>query len=357
MKHQPRTSGEVAALLGATVVGSPDEAVRGVASVSDSIATDVVLVGANKYVDAFEKCPARTAVVSAGVKLGDSAAGRAIIVVPDADVASIALFGAFAFECGIPEQGVHPSAVIHPSAEIDPSSRIGPHVSVGAESTIAPECVIHAGVSIGRGVVIGHGTTIHPNVTLHDRIAVGNSCVIGAGCVIGGIGFGFRPLAGKGLTRIPHIGTVILEDAVEIGSNTTIDRAKTGATIIGLGTKIDNQCQIAHNCKIGRHCAISAHAALAGSVTVGDGVQMGGAVGIADHVTIGSGVQIAAKSGLMRDVPARARVGGTPAVDVRDMLRQFAIMRTLGENASLVSRLLKNAQGSIGFTKEPNDPA
>ncbi|MDA1106392.1 MAG: UDP-3-O-(3-hydroxymyristoyl)glucosamine N-acyltransferase [Planctomycetota bacterium] len=344
------TSGAIRELLDGELEGPDDLVVTGLATVVEAASTDAVLVHTKAYGVSLASSLTRVAVVTRGIALPDgvqeSANGpRALIMVPDAEVASIALFTAFAHPPVLPSIGIHASAVVDSGARVDASTRVGPLVHIGERATVAASCVIHAGACVGAGASIGHGTTLGARCIIGDRVIVGNSCVIGPGAVIGEEGFGYRPLAGRGLTRIPHIGTVVLEDAVEIGANTTIDRAKTGATRIGQGTKIDNLCQIGHNVVIGKHCAISGLTGIAGSCTVGDGVMMGGGVGIADHLTIGAGAQIGGKSGIMRDVPPRARVAGTPAQDVRDFLRQASILKTLGDHAPQIQRLLKSLDG------------
>ncbi len=340
------TSQSLCDLLGGTLEGLADVVITGVATLTDATEGDTVLVQSSRYAAGLAASRARVAVVSNGVKIPDEArhtatGQRTLVWVPDAEISSIALFGAFAPPKELPDVGCHPSAVIHPTATIDATARVGPLVSVGARTRIAGSTTIHAGAAVGADVQVGHGSTIGARAVLGDRVEIGNACVIGPGAVIGEEGFGYRPLGHRGLTRVPHIGTVILEDAVEIGANTTIDRAKSGATRIGQGTKIDNLCQIGHNVVIGKHCAISGLTGIAGSCTVGDGVVMGGAVGIADHLTIGAGAQIGAKSGLMRDVPPRARVAGLPAQDVRDTLRQVSLLKTLVDHAPQVQRLVR----------------
>lgn len=341
----PSTSSDIRDLLGGSLEGPAEVPVRGVATIAEAGEQDIVLVHTTKYARDLVNCPARVAIVTQSVALPEAAqntprGARAFIRVPDAEVASIALFGAFAPVEPLPSPGVHPSAVAHASASVASSARIGALVSLGESCVVGPDAVIHAGAVIGAGATIGEGSVVGPRVVVGNRVIIGAHCVLGPGCVIGEEGFGFRFVAPQGLTRIPHLGTVILEDRVEIGANTTIDRAKTGATRIGFGTKIDNLCQIGHNVVIGKHCAISGLTGIAGSCTIGNGVVIGGAVGIADHLTIGDGAQIGAKSGLLRDVPAKARVAGLPAQDVGDTLRQVALLQTLVRHAPQIKRLL-----------------
>jgi UDP-3-O-[3-hydroxymyristoyl] glucosamine N-acyltransferase len=253
-----------------------------------------------------------------------------LIRVDNADLAVVKVLEAFAPPATLPALGVHASAVIDASATIGKDARIGPLVSVGAGSKIAAGCVLHAGARVGANVTMGEHCVIHSNAFIDERCVLGARVIIHASAVIGGDGFGYRPAAdGKSLTRIPHTGNVVLDDDVEIGANTCVDRAKFGSTRIGAGTKIDNLCQIAHGCRIGRMTVIAGMSGLAGSVTVGNGVQIGGYCGIGDHKTIGDGARLAAKSAVMNDIPAGATWGGMPAQDIREELRVIAAIRKL----------------------------
>ncbi|HEY5819105.1 MAG TPA: UDP-3-O-(3-hydroxymyristoyl)glucosamine N-acyltransferase [Mesorhizobium sp.] len=225
---------------------------------------------------------------------------------------------------------------------------ISARAAVSPSATIEDEAIIEAGAVIGDGAVIGRGTVIAPNAVIGKQCRIGRNCFVGSGASvqyalvgdrvvihggarIGQDGFGFVGGA-KGPERIPQIGRVIIQDDVEIGANTTVDRGALTDTIIGEATKIDNLVQIAHNVKIGRGCIIAGHCGLSGSCVLGDFVMLGGSVGLADHITIGSGAQIAAGSGLMDDVPPGARWAGLPAVPIRDHFRQVSVIRALVKN-------------------------
>ena len=204
-------------------------------------------------------------------------------------------------------QGVAPGATVHPSAEIedgvtiDPGAVIGPGAAVGAGTVIGANAVVGPGVQIGRDCSVGPGASV-----MHALI--GDGVILHGGCRIGQDGFRYQS-SSKGHLKVPQLGRVIVQDNVEIGANTTIDRGGTGDTVIGEGTKIDNLVQIGHNCMIGRHCIIVSECGLSGGVVLGDHVMLGGQVGIADHLTIGEGAVIAAKSGVVSNVPAGKNAG------------------------------------------------
>ena len=240
---------------------------------------------------------------------------------------------------------LHPAAVR--SLPLTGENGISARAFVHSAARLEHGVIIEAGAVIGSGAEIGEGTVIGPNVVIGPECRIGRDCRIGAnatlqaallgnrvtihpGCQIGQDGFGYVPGA-AGLDKVPQIGRVVIQDDVEIGSNSTVDRGALDDTVIGAGTKIDNLVQIAHNVKIGNCCAIAAHVGLSGSVKLGNFVMLGGRVGIADHLTVGDGAQIAAAAGVMHDVPAGEKWAGAPAMPIKRFFRQTAALRALAE--------------------------
>lgn len=242
-----------------------------------------------------------------------------------------------------PEPGIHPTAVVDPSARLGRDVRIGAQAVIHGNVQIGDGSIIHEGVSIGRGVTIGSGTTLFDRVVIYDRCTIGNDVVVHAGSVIGADGFGYVYRKGKH-HKLPHLGTVIIEDDVELGAGVCVDRGKLGATRIGRGTKIDNLVQVAHNVQIGPLCVIAAQTGISGSVEIGAGVAMGGQVGIAHGLKIGNEVRIAAKSGIMSDVPDGQTVVGSPAQDRSTAFRELARVRKLPELFEQVAELTKRVR-------------
>jgi UDP-3-O-[3-hydroxymyristoyl] glucosamine N-acyltransferase len=205
---------------------------------------------------------------------------------------------------------------------------VGPFSTVAADVTLGDGVVIFQNVSIEAGSTIGEGTIVYPMVSIYERSVVGKRCIIHSGVVIGADGYGFATEGGRH-HKIPQVGIVRIGDDVEIGAGSTIDRAALGETIIGDGTKIDDQVMVAHNVKVGRHCLLVAQVGIAGSTELGDGVVVAGQSGFSGHLKIGDGVQVAAKSAVLNDVPDGAKVMGIPAVPFREFARREATLRRL----------------------------
>ena len=228
-----------------------------------------------------------------------------------------------------PESGIAPSADIDKTAKIGKGCRIEPGVVIGQAAEIGPNCHIDVNTVVGRGVVIGKECAIGPNVSLAFCL-IGERVSIHAGTRIGQDGFGFAP-GQDGHLKVPQAGRVLIEDDVDIGANTTIDRGSGPDTVIGMGTKIDNLVQIAHNVKLGKHCMVASQVGISGSTEIGDFVMLGGQAGLAGHLKIGAGARIAAKCGVMGNVEAGATVGGFPARPLREWLRGVAVLRRLAQ--------------------------
>ena len=228
-----------------------------------------------------------------------------------------------------PEASVHEDARLEDGVIVDPGAVIGPDAEIGSGTIICANVVIGPDVRIGRDCSIGPGASI-------THALIGDRTIVHAGARIGQDGFGYLPPGGgaQGYTKIPQLGRVILQDNVEIGAGTTIDRGRGGDTVIGEGTKIDNLVQVAHNVSVGRHCVIAGHVGISGSVTVGDYARLGGKVGIADHRHIGDGAELIANAGVMDNVPAKERWAGAPAKPWRKFFREMVKLEELAGTGS-----------------------
>ena len=230
------------------------------------------------------------------------------------------------------QPGVHPSAVLAADASIDPGAEIGPLAVICARAQIGPRCLVDAGAFIGAGVVLGADCRIGAHASLSHAL-LGDRVVVYPGARIGQDGFGFAA-AGKDFLRVPQLGRVVLEDDVEIGANTTIDRGSLRDTRIGAGSRLDNLVQIGHNVSLGRGCVIVAQVGISGSTILEDHVMVGGQAGLTGHLRIGSRARIGAQAGVMSDVPAGADVVGSPAQPMREFFRHIAVLRRLVREAT-----------------------
>jgi UDP-3-O-[3-hydroxymyristoyl] glucosamine N-acyltransferase len=248
-------------------------------------------------------------------------------------------------------EGIHPTAVIAPTAAVGPGARIGPYCVVGEHVRIGSSACLDAHVVIYPEARIGDHLRAHAGVVVRERVVIGDRVVLQSGCVIGGDGFGYVAGGEGSPRRIVQAGSVILEDDVEVGCNTTVDRAAVGNTVIGRGTKLDNLVMIAHGCTIGESSLLAAQTGLSGSTRVGRFVRMGGQVGTAGHLTIGDGAQIAAQSGVPSDVDAGATVGGYPSTDIRIWRRVTAALPRLPQ----LLRRVRRIEARLGMRPEDDD--
>ncbi len=238
-----------------------------------------------------------------------------------------------------PPRGIHPSAVVDPTAHIHPDAHIGTHVFIGARARIGANTVVGHAAYIGPDTHIGEDCEIHPNATIYDRMKIGNRVVIGAGSVIGFDGFGYVPMGDGSYRKIPQIGIVVLEDDVEIGANTTIDRATVAETRIHRGVKLDNLIQIAHNVELGEHTAMAAQSGISGSTKLGKRNIVGGQAGFTGHIQTADGVIVGAQSGVSKSVTKQGLYMGSPARNSREMLKLEGAMRSLPDLIERVKKL------------------
>lgn len=247
--------------------------------------------------------------------------------------------------------GVHPQAIIHPTATLQEGVAIGPSVVVEEKAVIGRGTILEAGTYIGPWVRVGENCHLHPRVVLEREVVLGNGVIIQAGSVVGSDGYGYE-WTPTGHEKIPHLGTVIIQDQVEIGACVTIDRATTGATVIGKGTKIDNLVQIGHNVTIGPHCLVVAMVGISGSSSLGEGVILTGQVGVSDHVQIGEGTIVGARGLVLKDLPPHSHYLGVPVLEQKEELRFQASRKRIPELIKEVRRLKKEVQALQKEIKE-----
>lgn len=329
---------DIARLIDGELLGGADLEIKGLAALADAVPGDLSFAADSKHLDTARTCKASALVVPTDFP----DIGKPVIRVANPRMAWAALLEAFAPSVLIP-LGVHESAVVGEDVVLGRDVSIQAHAYVGARSRIGANVVVYPGVYIGEDVVIGDNTVLYPNVVIRERVQVGRNCIIHPGAVLGADGFGFVTTA-AGHRKVEHIGTVIVEDDVEIGANTTVDRATTGVTIIGSGTKIDNLVQVGHNCQLGPQCLIAAMSGLAGSSVLENRVTMGGQTGIAGHLTVGAGSIVAARGLVAKDIPARSFVSGMPARPHKEVMRTIAAEQKLPELMKDFQRLKKQVE-------------
>jgi UDP-3-O-[3-hydroxymyristoyl] glucosamine N-acyltransferase len=236
--------------------------------------------------------------------------------------------------------GVLPGAIVSDSALIDEGSSIYPGSYIGKNVSVGKRTVIHSGVVVYDNAAIGDDCTLHANSVVRERCRIGNRCILQPGAVIGSDGFGYAP-DGNGYYPIPQIGIVVLEDDVEIGANSCVDRAAIEVTRIGRGTKLDNLVQVAHNCQIGEECMIVSQVGISGSSKIGNHVTLAGQVGVAGHLTIGDNVLVGGQSGVASSLPANAAYSGSPTIPHKEWLKSSMVFPRLPEIRKTVSSLEK----------------
>ncbi len=312
--------GELAAALGVPCLGNADAPILGVGEFETAAATQIALaVGARR--ERLASSRAAAFIVAADtVTEADSARYN---LLPTA-YPKVAFARAIQLLHVAPRQptGIAPEACLAPDVVIGDAPTIGPRAVIGGGARLGARVTIHSGVVIGRDVTIGDDTIIFPNVTIYDGARIGARCILHAGVVIGADGFGYARAADGAHVKIPQVGTVVIEDDVEIGANSTIDRATLGETRIGRGVKIDNLVHIAHNCVIGEETLLAALAGLSGGVKVGRRVTIAGQVGANPQVEIGDGAIIAGKAGVTKSVAGGETYAGTPIATLREWKRE-----------------------------------
>jgi UDP-3-O-[3-hydroxymyristoyl] glucosamine N-acyltransferase len=317
---------ELASLLSGEIIGPPQAAeieIGGVSGIDDAKEGDITFLSSKKYLRNLPSCRASCVIVKDPIDLA-----IAQLRVPNPYLAFAKLLEYF-YVKPVKPTGISKDAIVSPGAKIGKNVSVFPFSYISDGVSVGDNAVIYPYVFIGENSSLGEGCIIYPHVTLREGVKMGDRVIVHSGSVIGSDGFGYIPDGGR-YHKIPQVGGVIIEDDVEIGSNASIDRATTGNTIIGKGTKIDNLCQIAHNVKIGSNSAIVAQVGIAGSTEIGDSVTLAGQVGIVDHIKIDSGTIIGAQSGVMASL-TKGAYAGTPALPHKDWLKAQAVIAKLPE--------------------------
>lgn len=348
MNERPtRTVSELAALCGALVEGDGERPILGPAALSEAGQDRISFLANPRYREQLEHTHAGAVVVGKDVRpvRGD----LTLLRVADPNRAFSRIIEAFQQPEPRPAPGVHPSAVVDPGAVLAPGVSIGPACVVEAGARIGSGAVLRAQVFVGADCEVGEDTYLHPGVVLGARVRVGKRCLLHPGVVVGSDGFGFDPEPGAdGLrwVKVPQCGTVEIGDDVEIGANTSLDRARFGATRIGSGSKIDNLVQIAHNVVVDRDVLLISQVGIAGSSRIGRGAILAGQVGVAGHVTIAPGARVGAQSGVQHDLPAAGDYFGSPARPLKESARDLepgkrirALKARLAELEARIARL------------------
>ena len=341
MENRLRLS-EIASMIGAVLDGD-DAEVNGVAAIEEALPGQVTFLSNPKYT-AHARDTKATAVIA---KDPVPDAGCAFLLSPNPYLAFARVVELF-HPRERPEPGVSPMASVHADAALGKDVSIGPFVVVEKGAIVGDRVIIMAGSYVGKGVSVGEDSLIYPRVTLYHGVRVGKRAILHSGCVIGSDGFGFAP-SEKGFMKIPQVGIVEIGDDVEIGANTTIDRATLGMTRIDRGTKLDNLIQVGHNVAIGSDTVIASQTGISGSCKVGSRVMLGGQVGLAGHIEVGDGVMLGAKSGVGSSISTKESQvwSGIPAIPHKTWLRVAMLMSSLPELFRRVKRLeaAKSASG------------
>lgn len=335
-------SGELAAALGLELRGASDVELSTAVPLEAARAGTLSFVSNPRYLAMLERVSPSCLIIPAELAEGVKCAAL-ISANPALDFARALTLIHPPYR---PSPGIHATAQIAASAQIGADASIGAFVVIGEGVQVGARAVIHPQVTIYPEVRIGEDFLCHSHVSIREKVVIGDRVVLHNNCVIGSEGFGFAEVNG-GLAKIPQVGNVVIESDVEIGANTTIDRATVGSTWIGRGVKLDNMIHIGHNCEIGAYSRFAALTGIAGSTKVGQWCEVGGQTGIADHVTIGDRVRVAAQSGIPGNVGSNLTISGAPAIDIRRWRRQMAVYVKLPE---LVSRI-RALERKVGLSR------
>ena len=316
---------ELAEWVDGTVVGDGEIEISGIAALEEARAGEITFIADPKYLPKLGETKASAIIVSRDVSQG----GKPLLCVTNPYLAFVKILTLF-FEKPYQPKGIDSNTWISPTAKLGKDLTLYPFVYVGDRSSIGDRVTLYPGVHVGEDAAVGEDSILYPNVSVYPGAVVGKRVILHSGVVIGGDGFGYVKEAKKNV-KIPQVGTVEIEDDVELGANTTVDRATLGKTIIRRGTKIDNLVQVAHNVVIGEDSILCAQAGISGSTKIGSNVTLAGQVGVVDHVEIGDNVIVGAQAGVTHNLPGNQGYVGSPALPHREFLRSNAVFPKLPE--------------------------
>jgi UDP-3-O-[3-hydroxymyristoyl] glucosamine N-acyltransferase len=334
------TAQQISFMLNGTVEGDPDVSVNQLAKIEEATAGSLSFLANPKYEQYLYTTNASIVIVNSDLVLSEAVKGT-LVRVENAYSAFTVLLEKYN-TIKLNKTGIEQPSFIHPSAKIGKNAYVGAFAYIGPGVTIGDNCKIYPNTYIADGVVIGDDVTFYAGVKIYFDCLIGNRVIVHSGTVIGGDGFGFAPNADGSYTKVSQIGNVIVEDDVEVGANTTIDRATLGSTIIRKGVKLDNLIQIAHNVEIGENTVVAAQTGISGSSKIGENCIVGGQVGIVGHINIAKGTQIQAKSGISRSIDIEGKKwAGAPASAYTDHMRSQVVLTRLPDLEKKILELEK----------------
>lgn len=335
-----KTLKEIAQLIDGEVIGNGETLITGASGIKEASEGDITFLANSKYISLMDKTRASAIITSADAQT----TAKPVILTQNPSLAFVKIISLFTPDDAGHPSGIDYTVVMGKNVSLGKNATIGAYSVIGDNVTIGDNVIIYAGCYIGHHSTIGNQTLIYPRVSIRERISIGSRVIIHSGAVIGSDGFGFITIKGAH-HKIPQVGTVEVQDDVEIGANVTIDRARFDKTVIGRGTKIDNLVQIGHNAIIGENALIVAQAGIAGSATLGNNVTLGGQVGISGHITIGDNAIVTAQSGVAKSVGPGEMVSGYPARPFMANQRANASLLSLPKLFATVRELQKRIQG------------
>lgn len=337
---------QIATLIGGTIEGNPQAVVSNFAKIEEASEGSITFLANPKYNHYLYTTNASIVLVARNLELEQPVSTTLIRV--DDPYATLAQLLQFVQQTMAPQlQGVEQPSFVAEDVELPDDAYVGAFAYIGTGCRIGRGVKVYPQAYVGPGVTLGDNTVVYPGARIYHGCRIGARCIIHAGAVIGADGFGFAPTADGSYSKIPQIGIVEIHDDVEIGANTTIDRATMGATVIEQGAKLDNLIQAGHNVTVGRNTVMAAQVGIAGSTHIGANCMVGGQVGFAGHITVGDGSKFGAQSGVPNSVAANARVLGSPAVPERDFARQVVYTKRLADlfaRVAAIEKVINNPQ-------------